>query len=67
MESSYPMFKEGKPTKVKIRPRAKTLLLDLTDVCLQSRWSDFQFGLLGKKAALGTKQIGGLLAVCPTG
>lgn len=67
MESSYPMFKEEKSTKVKIYLGAKTLLLDLTDIWLQSRQSDFQFGLLGKKAALGTRQIGGLLAVSPTG
>lgn len=67
MDSSYPMFKEEKSTKVKSHPGAKTLLLDLADVWLQSRWSDFQFGLLGKKAALGTKQRAGLLAVSPTG
>lgn len=66
MESSYPMSKEEKSTEVKIHPEEKTLLLDLTDVWLQSRWSDFQFGLLGKKAALGTKRVGGLLAVSPT-
>lgn len=37
MESSYPKFKEEKSTKVKIHLGAKTLLLDLTDVWLQSR------------------------------
>ena len=67
MESSYRMFKEEKSTKVKIHPGAKTLLLDLPDVWLQTRHSDFQVGLLGKKAALWTKQVGGLLAVSPTG
>lgn len=41
MESSYPIFKEEKSTKVKIHPGAKTLLLDLPDVWLQSRQSDF--------------------------
>lgn len=66
MESFYPMFKEVKSTKVKIHPGAKTLLLDLPDVWLQSRQSDFQVGLLGKKATLGTKQVGRLLA-SPTG
>ncbi|GAB0192023.1 hypothetical protein GRJ2_001667600 [Grus japonensis] len=67
MESSYPMFKEEKSTKVKIHPGAKTLLLDLPDVWLQSRQSDFQVRLLGKQAALGTKQVGGVIAVSPTG
>lgn len=37
MESSYPMFKEKKSTEVKIHPEEKTLLLDLTDIWLQSR------------------------------
>lgn len=37
MESSYSMFKEEKSTKVKIHLGAKTLLLDLTNVWLQSR------------------------------
>lgn len=37
MESSHPKFKEEKSTKVKIHLGAKTLLLDLTDVWLQSR------------------------------
>lgn len=61
------MFKEEKSTKVKIHPGAKALLLDSPDIWLQSRQSDFQVGLLGKKATLRTKQVGRLLAASPTG
>lgn len=67
MENSTPYLREKKKIiEVKIHPGAKTLFLDLPDVWLQSRKSDFQVGLLGKKAALRTKQLGGLLAASPT-
>lgn len=67
MESFYPMFKEEKSTKVKIHPGVKILLLDLPNIWLQSRQSDFQIGLLEKKATLGMKQVGRFLAASPTG